>query len=131
MLKKDIKAEKEIVEIPKEVKAEPKVVAPIELKPQAPIELPKEEVKAIEPNDQGIEINMPETQKVQELPLVVKLPANASKAQIEYAKIINSYAYINPRKFEMKKDAMIKHLLSLKNAPDPIVGNLKINNSGI
>ena len=120
MLKKDIKKEEEIVELPK-----------VELKPQEEIILPKEEVKKEESNEQGIEINMPNIQKVQELPLVVKLPEDASNAQIAYAKVINAYAYQNPRKFAMKKDAMIKTLLSLKNAPDPVVGNLKINNSGI
>jgi hypothetical protein len=96
------------------------------------VEEPKvEEVKQEETNEQGIEINMPNVQKVQELPLVVKLPSDASNAQIAYAKVINAYAYQNPRKFAMKKDAMVKTLLSLKNAPDPIVGNLKINNSGL
>ena len=65
------------------------------------------------------------------LPLIVKLPESASKAQIAYAKVINAYAYQNPKKFATKKEAMIKHLLSLKNASDPVEGNLKINNSGI
>lgn len=40
------------------------------------------------------------------LPLVVKLPEDASKAQIEYAKVLNAYAYQNPAKFEAKR--MIK-----------------------
>lgn len=120
MLKKDIKEEIEVVKIP-------------EIKPLEEIILPKEEpVKPMDTsNDQGIEINIPETQKVQQLPLIVKLPESASKAQIAYAKIINAYAYQNPTKFATKKETMIKHLLSLKNAPDPIEGNLKINNSGI
>lgn len=66
-----------------------------------------------------------------ELPLIVTLPEGASNAQIAYAKTINAYAYQNPEKFAMKKTAMIEKLKSLKNAPDPREGNLKINNSFI
>jgi hypothetical protein len=79
----------------------------------------------------GIELNSP-MDLIKDLPLVVKLPEDASKAQKAYAKVINSYAYQNPAKFELKKDIMLAKLRSLKNAPDPIEhSNLRINNSGI
>lgn len=120
MLKQDEKNEVKVVELPTE-----------ELKPQEEIKLP--EVKETPTkNEQGIEITMPTVGRVQELPLIVKLPADASKAQIAYAKIMNVYAYQNPIKFAGKKDAMIKTLLSLKNAPDPMTDSkVKLNNVGI
>lgn len=66
---------------------------------------------------------------IRELPLVVELPEGASKAQVEFAKTINAYAYKNPKKWAEKKDILIKELKALKNAPDPVESNLKINNS--
>lgn len=96
-----------------------------------------EPVKA---KEQEIEVGDPLLLRPTELPLVVKLPADASEAQIAYAKILNSYAYQNPTKWEQKKDdkivqgavvkGFITKLKELKNAPAPRVdGNLKINNS--
>lgn len=61
-----------------------------------------------------------------ELPLVVTLPEGASKAQIEYAKILNGYAYKNPAKWALKKDVLISKLKDLKNALDPVAGNLRV-----
>jgi len=97
-------------------------------------------------DNQGIEVGSPLDLRPTELPLVVKLPADASKAQIEYAKILNGYAYKNPAKFEAKKKdqvvegKVVKGFLSklkdLKNSPDPIelgedAPKLKINKSVI
>lgn len=55
-----------------------------------------------------------------ELPLIIQLPANASKAQVAFANILNSYAYQNTSKWASKKDALIAKLRNLKNAPDPV-----------
>lgn len=74
--------------------------------------------------EQDIKVESPMNLKT-ELPLVVKLPKDASKAQIEFAKTLNVYAYKNPAKWEVKKERLIKKLRSLKDAPDPIEGNLK------
>ena len=66
------------------------------------------------------------------LPLVITLPADASKAQIEFAKILNAYAYQNPTKWAIKKGKLIAQLKELKNAPDPIeepVKSLKVGGS--
>lgn len=103
----------------------------------------EEEVKETPKVDdsQGIEINDPMDLRPTELPLVIKLPADASKAQIAYAKTLNGYAYKNPDKWADKKNdkivngVLVKGLISklkdLKNAPDPVEGNLKINKSSI
>ena len=88
----------------------------------------KEDIKEVKDE---IEINDPRIVKPEDLPLVVKLPKTASLAQIEYAKVINSYAYQNPSKFAGKKDNMIKKLKSLKNAPDPVPSNMTIGGTSI
>lgn len=90
---------------------------------------------------QGIVINDPMDIRPTELPLVVTLPADASKAQIEFAKTLNGYAYKNPQKWTEKKNdrmvngvlvkGLITRLKELKNAPDPVEGNIKINKSAI
>jgi len=92
-------------------------------------------------DSQGIEVGSPIDLRPTELPLVVKLPADASEAQIAYAKTLNGYAYKNPTKWEEKKDdkivngslvkGLITKLKELKNAPAPVEGNLKINKSSI
>jgi len=69
---------------------------------------------------QEIEVNDPQVLRPTELPLVVKLPAGASKAQIAYVKILNAYAYQNSEKWAIKKDVLIARLKALKDAPDPI-----------
>jgi hypothetical protein len=63
------------------------------------------------------------------LPLVITLPEGASKAQIEYAKVLNAYAYKNPVKWETKKAKEIAKLKSLKNAPDPVEDTIKYKNA--
>jgi hypothetical protein len=91
--------------------------------------------------EQDIVVANPMDLRPKELPLVVTLPEGASKAQIAYAKTLNGYAYKNPTKWAEKKDdkvingvkvkGLISKLRDLKDAPDPIESNLKINNSGI
>lgn len=76
-----------------------------------------------------------------ELPLVITLPASASKAQVEYAKTLNGYAYKNPEKWAFKKDdrtvdgkvvkGLITKLKELKNAPDPVEENLKFGKKNV
>lgn len=60
--------------------------------------------------DSGIEVNNPLDLRPKNLPLVVKLPAGASSAQVEYAKILNAYAYSNPKKWDKKKQDLIEKL---------------------
>ena len=103
---------------------------------ETPVVAPK-----IVDDSQGIEVNDPMDLRPTELPLVVKLPADASLAQIAYAKTLNGYAYKNPDKWAEKKEdkiingvlvkGLISRLKDLKNAPDPVEGNLKINKSSI
>lgn len=92
-----------------------------------------ESLESIEESPKSkIEVNDPLDLRPTELPLIVKLPEGASKAQQEFAKVLNAYAYQNPQKWAVKKDELIKKLESLENAPDPIEGNLKIRrNSGV
>lgn len=73
-----------------------------------------------------IVVQDPEELRPTTLPLVVTLPEGASKAQIEYAKVLNAYAYSNPGKWKAKKNVLIARLKELKNAPDPVESNLKI-----
>ena len=70
--------------------------------------------------NEEIEVGNPSDLRPTKLPLVVKLPASASNAQKEFAKILNAYAYKNPTKWEIKKDTLIAKLKELKNAPDPV-----------
>jgi len=90
--------------------------------------------------EQDIEVNDPRVLRPTELPLVVKLPEGASLAQIEFAKILNAYAYTNPEKWAEKKDdkvvggnivkGLITKLRDLKDAPGPASNSkVKINNS--
>lgn len=95
--------------------------------------LGEEEVQQEEENsNEGdtIEVGDPLLLRPVELPLVVKLPKSASKAQVEYAKVLNGYAYKNPTKWAKKKAELIKKLEGLKNAPDPVeeTGGLKYGN---
>lgn len=62
----------------------------------------------------------PEILRPRELPLVIELPKTASKAQIEFAKVLNGYAYKNPKKWNIKKAKLIAQLKALKDAPDPV-----------
>lgn len=83
----------------------------------------------IESTSDEIEVGDPMVLRPVELPLVVKLPEGASKAQIKFAKVLNGYAYKNPKKWAIKKDALIAELKALKNAPDPVEGgNLSFGN---
>ena len=61
----------------------------------------------------GITVGDPIDIQPKNLPLVVKVPESASSAQKEYAKVLNGYAYSNPKKFAKKKAQLIKRLQSL------------------
>lgn len=134
-LKKEIevKQEETTAEIPLvEVTATPApVVVPVVVPAEAKID-----------DSQGIEVNDPMDLRPTELPLVIKLPADASKAQIAFAATLNGYAYKNPQKWSEKKNdktlpngvvvkGLITKLKELKDAPDPVEGNIKINKSAI
>lgn len=87
----------------------------------------KEKIKGVdETASDEIIVRDPLVLVPKDLPLVVTLPASASKAQIEYAKILNVYAYQNSDKWAKKKDGLIAKLKSLASAPDPVEDNLKI-----
>lgn len=97
-----------------------------------------EKIEKVE--EQDIKVADPMDLRPQELPLVITLPADASKAQIAYAKVLNGYAYKNPKKWALKKDdrktvdgvtikGFLTKLRELKNAPDPLEeGSLKYGN---
>jgi hypothetical protein len=74
-----------------------------------------------------IVVNDPQVLVPKDLPLVVVLPESASQAQIEFAKILNAYAYQNPVKWAVKKDKLIAQLKALKNAPAPTEDSLKFS----
>lgn len=103
--------------------------------------IPETPVVNVVDDSQGIVVNEPMDLRPTELPLVIKLPADASLAQIAYAKTLNGYAYKNPTKWAEKKDdkyvngtlvkGLITRLKEMKNAPDPVEGNLKLNKSSI
>lgn len=85
----------------------------------------KNEKKEVEVTNDEIVVRDPLILRPQELPLVIELPASASKAQVEFAKVLNGYAYKNPTKWEVKKDKLLAELRAKKNAPDPVEDNLK------
>lgn len=103
-----------------------------ELEALLPEDEQSDKVKNETDDNDGIEINEPVDIKT-DLPLVVKLPETASKAQIEYAKLLNAYAYQSPANWKREKDdqidpntgavivkGLITKLKDLKNAPDPV-----------
>ena len=81
-----------------------------------PVINPDLEMEGVTKTKSGIEVGDPRKLRPVELPLVVKLPKDASEAQIEYAKILNAYAYTNPDKWDKKKGKLIERLESLKGA---------------
>jgi hypothetical protein len=77
--------------------------------------------------DSGIKVNSPFDARPKVLPLIVILPEDASKAQIERAKVLNGYAYQFPDKWEKEKEKHLKDLEDLKDAPDPVEeGDVKL-----
>lgn len=77
-----------------------------------------------------IEIGDPMDIRPKALPLVVKVPASASSAQKEYAKVLNAYAYQNPEKWKVKKAVLTKRLESLAGIEVAVPeGGLSINKS--
>lgn len=113
-----------------------------ELKVLLPDEEGTDEKADEKADEDGFIIKDPLVYKPVNLPLVITLPAGASKAQIAFAKTLNAYAYQNPEKWNEKKDdrtvtsptggttvvkGLISQLKDLKNAPDPVEDNLTIN----
>lgn len=96
--------------------------------------MPKQEKQAEElvpkQAEQEIIVGNPEEFRPKVLPFIIQLPADASKAQIEFAKVLNAYAYKNPAKWAEKKDdrvvngktikGLITQLKEKKFAPDPV-----------
>lgn len=102
--------------------------------------LPKDDELSNESDSDEIEVSDPMILRPKELPLVVKLPSGASKAQHHFAATLNAYAYKNPEKWASKKDdknvngtvvkGLITKLKDLKDAPDPVEvdGGIKYSN---
>lgn len=67
----------------------------------------------VEKTKNGIVIGEPLDIRPKSLPLVVKVPESASSAQKEYAKVLNGYAYKNPKKWAEKKAVLVRRLESL------------------
>ncbi len=84
--------------------------------------------KLVEETSDEIIVRDPLILRPVDLPLVIELPASASKAQVEFAKVLNAYAYKNPEKWAIKKDKLLAELKAKKNAPDPVEDNLKFGN---
>lgn len=80
-----------------------------------------------ESGSDDIEVGSPVDLRPKNLPLVVKLPRGASSAQREYAKVLNAYAYTNPKKWEKKKDKLIARLRSLADHEVPEQGDKKLS----
>ena len=79
----------------------------------------QEEEETIENmRESGIIVN-DSTFSAQSLPLIVVLPEGASEAQVERAKILNAYAYSNPKGWASRKWHLIAELEALKDAPAP------------
>lgn len=87
-----------------------------------------------------IEVGEPVDIRPKNLPLVIKLPASASSAQREFAKILNGYAYQNLEKWNAKKSTLLKQLECLADYEIPEIAddgehrpnqNLELNRNGI
>lgn len=88
----------------------------------------KEKIEKVEEVSDEIIVRDPLVLRPVDLPLVIELPASASKAQVEFAKVLNAYAYKNPEKWAVKKDKLLAELKAKKNSPDPVEDNLKFGN---
>lgn len=90
--------------------------------------------------ESGIEVGEPLDLRPKSLPLVIKLPASASSAQREYARILNGYAYQNRDKWNVKKTTLLAQLECLADYELPELVNdgeakpnqtLELNTRGI
>ncbi|MFA6078109.1 MAG: hypothetical protein WC724_03805 [Candidatus Paceibacterota bacterium] len=102
--------------VKKEKKEKDEVVEPIEVE----VEAPKVTPKPLDGDD--IIVEDPQVLRPVELPLVIT-PKDGkwkSKAQEKFARVLNGYAYKNPKKFKAKQAKLIAELRSLATAPDPI-----------
>jgi hypothetical protein len=81
----------------------------------------KKKVEAVEEVKQDFIVEDPQLLRPVELPLVVKPLVGkewATKAQAEFARTLNGYAYKNPAKWAVKKDALLKELKALELVKD-------------
>ena len=106
----------------------------VEVNAESPVEAKKSRVekkqeiveRSVETTASGIEIGEPLDLRPKNLPLVVKLPEGASTAQKEYAKVLNGYAYQNPKKWAKKKNQLIKRLESLAGV-EVVAGDVRLS----
>lgn len=89
----------------------------------------KKEETVEEKEVDAIEVGEPLDLRPKNLPLVIKLPKGASEAQIAYAEVLNSYAYVNPTKWKAKKDSLIKRLELLAET-EILAGNSSLSIAG-
>jgi hypothetical protein len=62
---------------------------------------------------------------IAQVALTVVLPDDANSAQVEFAKFLNSFASQNPKGWELKKERLLKELVSLKTNPVLPIDNSK------
>lgn len=67
----------------------------------------------------GIKVQEPLVRLGTNLPPVIILPPGASEAQIERARVLNGFAYQFPKKWEERKEKLLKELEDLQFAPPP------------
>jgi hypothetical protein len=91
-----------------EAKAEIASAMPPPAAPEAPTDL------------SDIEVGDPQVLRPVELPLVIKPKSGAwdNDAQAKYARYLNAYAYKNPKKWEKKKQALLKRLVQIGTDPE-------------
>jgi hypothetical protein len=109
-----------------EAKAKAKAEAEAEAKAKAKAEAESEDKATV--NTEGLQALRKEAQ-----PVIVKLPKNPSSAQVEYAKILNQYAYTNTKKFEKKQEKLLERLDFLKDRelPEGLSTRLEIADSSV
>jgi len=67
-------------------------------------------------------VSDPSIVRPKELPLIITPNSGkwANSAQAEFAQTLNGYAYKNPEKWELKKDALLKQLSELGKNPSAL-----------
>lgn len=71
---------------------------------------------------EGITVQDPEEVRPKALPLLITPDSGAWKnaEQEEYARILNGYAYKNPKKWGKKKEVLLKQLVDIGNDPEKL-----------
>ena len=82
----------------------------------------KQAEKEAAKNEDGIIVRDPQVLRPTELPLVVEPEDGewANPEQAEYAKVLNAYAYKNPKKWVVKKAVLLAQLRELGSNPSKI-----------